>query len=134
MEGLIAVAVMGLVFIAFYAGMTTGFASIRTTEENLRATQVMAEKFEAIRLYNWDEINTPGFIPDTFSARYAPKSSNQGITYNGTIRIVQPPGVEPYTTDMRLVTVTLSWKSGNRTISRTLSSYVSRYGLQNYVY
>jgi len=113
--------------------MTTGFASIRTTEENLRATQIMTGRFEAMRLYNWDEINTVGFIPDTFTAKYAPKSSNQGITYTGSIRITTP-GPEPYTTDMRLVTITLSWRSGNRTITRTLSSYVARYGLQNYVY
>src|SRR5205814_9251428 len=109
-------------------------ASFRGTEENRPATQGMAAKFEAIRLDNCDEINAVGFIPDAFNARYAPKASNQGITYNGTIRIVQPPGVEPYTTDMRLVTITLSWRSGNRTVARTLSSYVSRYGLQNYVY
>jgi len=132
-EGMIGVAVMGVVFVSLYTGMASGFQSIRTAQENLRATQVMTEKFEAIRLYNWEQINTPGFIPDTFTARYAPNASNPGITYSGTIRI-SPMGPEPYTTDMRMVTVVLTWQSGPRTNTRVLTSYVGRYGLQNYVY
>jgi len=132
-EGMIGVAVMGVVFVSLYTGMASGFQSIRTAQENLRATQVMTEKFEAIRLYNWEQINTPGFIPDTFAARYAPNASNPGITYNGTIRI-SAMGPEPYTTDMRMVTVVLTWQSGPRTNTRVLTSYVGRYGLQNYVY
>jgi type II secretory pathway pseudopilin PulG len=132
-EGMIGVAVMGVVFVSLYTGMASGFQSIRTAQENLRATQVMTEKFEAIRLYNWEQVNTPGFIPDTFTAKYAPNASNPGITYNGTIRI-SPMGPEPYTTDMRMVTVVLTWQSGPRTNTRVLTSYVGRYGLQNYVY
>ena len=132
-EGMIGVAVMGVVFVSLYTGMASGFQSIRTAQENLRATQVMTEKFEAIRLYNWEQINTPGFIPDTFTAKYAPNASNPGITYSGTIRI-SAMGPEPYTTDMRMVTVVLTWQSGPRTNTRVLTSYVGRYGLQNYVY
>lgn len=133
-EAMIGAAVMGVVFLALYAGMAAGFASLRTSQESLRATQIMTEKFEAMRLYNWEQLNTVGFIPDTFTAYFAPKSSTApGITYNGTIRVAAA-GPEPYTADMRLVTVTLTWKSGKRTVSRTLSSYVGRYGLQNYVY
>jgi type II secretory pathway pseudopilin PulG len=133
LEGIICVAVMGIVFVALYAGMATGFASIRTSEENLRATQIMTEKFEAMRLYNWEQVNTDGFIPNTFTARYAPNAANQGITYDGTIRL-SLAGPEPYTIDMRMVTITLSWKSGQRTNTRILTSYIGRYGLQNYVY
>ena len=133
-EAMIGVAVMGVVFVALYAGMAAGFTSIRTSQESLRATQIMTEKFEALRLYNWEQVNTLGFIPETFTAYYAPKATNApGITYSGTIRVAAA-GPEPYTADMRLVTVTLTWKSGNRPVSRTLSSYVGRYGIQNYVY
>ena len=133
MEGLIGVAVMGTVFVSLYTGMASGFQSIRTAQENLRATQIMTEKFEALRLYNWEQLNTVGFIPDSFTTRFAPNSSSPGITYTGTIRI-SPVGPEPYTADMRMVTVTLTWRSGNRTLNRVLNSYVGRYGLQNYVY
>ena len=133
MEGVIAVAVMGIVFLALYSGMASGFRSIRTSQENLRATQILAEKFEALRLYNWEQVNTPGFIPDTFTAYFAPKSPDPGLVYGGTIR-VGAAGPEPYTVDMRLVTVTLAWTNNGHANYRTLSSYVGRYGLQNYVY
>jgi hypothetical protein len=113
--------------------MATGFASIRTSKENLRATQIMTEKFEAMRLYNWEQVNTDGFIPASFTATQAPQSSTPGISYTGTIR-VSAVGPEPYTVDMRMVTVTLTWKSGARTNTRMLTSYIGRYGLQNYVY
>ena len=132
-EAMIGAAIMGVVFMALYAGMASGFTSLRTSQESLRATQIMTEKFEALRLYNWEQVNTTGFIPDSFTAYYSPKSSNPGLVYNGTIRI-NAAGPEPYTVDMRLVTITLTWKSGSRTVSRVLSSYVGRYGLQNYVF
>ena len=133
-EGMIAAAVMGVVFVALYTGMATGFASIRTSQENLRATQIMTESFEAMRLYNWEQVNTDGFMPNTFTSTYAPGTANhQGITYEGTIRL-SPAGPEPYTVDMRTVTITLTWKSGRRTNTRTLTSYIGRYGLQNYVF
>ncbi|HKQ38805.1 MAG TPA: prepilin-type N-terminal cleavage/methylation domain-containing protein [Verrucomicrobiae bacterium] len=132
-EGLIGVAVMGVVFVSLYTGMASGFQSIRASQENLRATQIMVGRFESLRLYNWDQINTAGFIPDTFTTQFAPNSSNPGITYTGTIRIAAVPGA-PYTVDLRAVTITLTWKTGSRARTRTLTSYVARYGLQNYIY
>lgn len=133
MEGLIGVAVMGTVFVSLYTGMASGFQSIRTSQENLRATQIMTEKFEAMRLFNWEQINTPGFVPQDFSARFAPNSSSPGITYTGTIRIL-PIAAQPYSVDLRSVTITLSWTSNGRAQTRTLTSYVARYGLQTYLY
>jgi len=134
-EGLIGVAVMGVVFMSLYAGMAAGFQSIRTAQENLRATQIMVERFEALRLYNWEQVTTPGFIPEAFAAKYAPNSKSQGIAYTGAIRISDVPG-PPYRNDLRAVTITLSWRtgSGNRARTRTLTSYVARYGLQHYIY
>jgi len=134
MEGLIGVAVMGIVFVSLYTGMASGFRTIRTAQEDLRATQIMTETFEAMRLYNWEQVTTPGFIPEAFTARYAPNNTNnRGITYTGTIRISAVAG-QPYMVDMRAVTVTLSWNTGARARTRTLTSYVSRYGLQHYIY
>jgi type II secretory pathway pseudopilin PulG len=132
-EGMIGVAVMGVAFVALYTAMATGFSSIRTSQENLRATQIMTEKFEAMRLYNWEQVNTVGFIPEAFTATYAPHAANQGITYTGSIRIAAA-GPEPYTADMRMVTIILTWKAGKRTNTRVLNSYIGRFGLQNYVY
>jgi len=133
MEGLIGVAVMGVVFVALYTGMAAGFQSIRTSQENLRATQIMVERFEALRLYNWEQITTKGFIPEKFAAKFAPNSKSPGITYVGSIQISDLPG-PPYRNDLRSVTVTLSWTTNGRARTRTVTSYVARYGLQHYIY
>lgn len=124
---------MGIVFVALYTGMASGFQSIRTSQENLRATQIMTERFEALRLYNWDQITAPGFVPETFNAMFAPNSKSQGITYKGHIRI-NPVIGQPYSADLRAVTITLQWHTNGRPRTRTLTSYVARYGLQNYIY
>ena len=65
MEVLVAVAIIGTVFVSLYLGMTQGFAIVQVARENLRATQILQEKTEIIRLYTWDQINTAGFIPPT---------------------------------------------------------------------
>ena len=133
MEGLIGVAVMGVVFVALYTGMASGFQSIRTSQEHLRATQIIVERFEALRLYNWEQITTPGFIPQDFTAKFAPNSKNPGITYIGHIRISDVPG-PPYRNELRAVSITLSWSTNGRSRTRTATSYVARYGLQHYIY
>ena len=137
-EALFGVAIVGTVFISLYTGMATGFTSIRDSQENLRATQIMLEKFETLRLYNWEQINTAGFIPSTFTTTYAPTEGSQGITYAGRVTISQPAITDVYSSDMRAVTITLSWRSaGNGTSlthNRTFTSYVAKYGIQNYVY
>src|SRR5467141_1985271 len=61
LEGLIGVAVMGILIVCLYTGMTSGFNVVRMARENLRATQVLQEKFETLRLYTWDQINSNGF-------------------------------------------------------------------------
>ena len=140
-EGLMGVAVMGIVFVSLYTGMATGFKSIRDSRENTRATQIMIEKFETIRLYNWDQINTPGFIPPTFTAKFFPNTtggttstSGSGITYTGRIQITPVPFADVYGADMRALTLSLTWSSDGQTHSRQFTSYVGRYGIQNYVY
>ena len=132
-EGLFGVAVVGIVFVSLYSGMATGFHSIRDSQENLRATQIMVDKFENLRLYNWGQITTPGFIPEAFTARFAPNSKSRGIVYTGTVRIAPVTG-KPYAVDMRAVTITLSWEANGRPRTQTLTSYVSRFGLQNYIF
>jgi hypothetical protein len=136
MEALFGVVVMGIVFVALYAGMATGFQSVRAARENLRATQMLLEKFETVRLYNWDQINTPGFIPTAFTNYFAPNQTSKGIQYLGrvTISTNMPAGMtEPYRADMRMVAISLTWTSGAHTQSRTFTNFVARYGLQNYI-
>ena len=133
-ESLFGVLVMGIVFMALYAGMATGFQSVRAARENLRATQILLEKFETIRLYNWDQITNSGFLPPTFTNQFAPTQGSKGVQYIGRVTISSSmPVTEVYKDDMRMVVINLSWNSGGATRSRTITNFVARYGLQNYI-
>jgi hypothetical protein len=139
-EAMVAMAVFGVSFFSLYAGISMGFSIIGSARENLRATQIMVEKMETIRLYSWDQINTSGFVPTTFSESYDPsggggqEQGNVGLTYFGRVTIGSGPSGHSYSGDMRQVTINLGWTSGGRPHARTMTTYVSRYGLQNYIY
>ena len=126
---------LGVSFVSLYAGFSGGFSGVQTSRENLRATQVLLEKLETIRLYSWDQINTSGFIPTTFSAPFNPSTnSTGGFTYQGTVSIANAPIEEAYSTDLKLVTVEVTWTSATIARKASMSTFVSRYGLQNYIY
>lgn len=169
-EALVSMGIFGVSFFSLYAGMSMGFAVIGNARENLRATQIMVEKMETIRLYSWDQINTPGFIPATFTDYYFPAGagggstsetseggtaeggtvasyggetggdtssagqSSGGVVYSGRVTLGNGPGGHTYSTDLRRVNISVTWTSGGRTHNRSMVTYVSRNGLQNYIY
>ncbi len=134
-EVVFAMGTAALMFLALYAGVTWGFAVMRLCRENTRATQILLEKMETIRLYTWDQVNSNGFLTPTFSVPYYPMGgSNTGTIYHGTLTIGPAPVYASYADDLRQVTVTINWTTGDLPRTRSISTYVSRYGLQNYVY
>ena len=134
-EVTIGMGVIGTTCAALLTGITTGFFTMRMARENLRATQIILEKVETIRLYSWDQINTAGFIPATFTEVYDPTRTNStGLTYNGTMTITTPAISNSYKDDLRLLTVNLSWTTGSIPRTRQFSTFIARDGLQNYTY
>ena len=137
-EVTVGMGIIGTSMMALFSGFTSGFFTMQMARENLRATQILLEKTETIRLYSWDQVvNTPGFIPKEFETPYDPNSTNSGVIYKGTVDIaLVPPGnmVTAYTDEMRMVTVSINWKTGFIDRSRTFTTYIARNGLQNYVY
>lgn len=135
-EATMSMAVVGICSLALFSGFTSGFFNIQLARENLRATQIMLEKTETLRLYNWDQINTPGFVPTNFVAKYDPNapSGSQGLTYTGTLIIGPAPLTTSYNADVRLVSVTLAWRTGGVNRNREFNTYIARNGLQNYIY
>ena len=146
-EVMVAFAVFGVTFVSLYAAVTFGFNSVQLARENLRATQIMLEKMEVIRLYSWDEITQPGFIPTTFQAKYCPGATSttvqgnkeivtpaEGVTYYGTITISDPGMWENYRQKVKRVSLTVTWTTGRLERSRSLTTLVTWDGLQTYVY
>lgn len=145
LEVAVGMGILGTAIGALFSGITTGFFTIRMARENLRATQIMLEKVETIRLYSWQQVTNVGFIPTNFTAKYDPvtQPSSSGLIYSGEVYITPINGAEmagwggtipTYTNNMRMVTVKLKWKTGNLDRSREFKSFISRYGLQDYIY
>ena len=133
-EVIIAIVVIGTVFVGVYAGIAQCFSVAQTARENARATQILQDKTETLRLYTWDQVANS--IPSSFTNTYYPAGSpgHQGLTYRGTFTIANSPLSETYASDMKLVTVTLNWTSGNINHQRQSTTLVSHYGLHNYIY
>jgi type II secretory pathway pseudopilin PulG len=136
-ETVFAVAVIGILAGAVIGGTNYGVYTMARARENQRATQILLEKAETIRLYSWDQINTTNFIPASFTNAYDPQavSGRQGATYAGTLAITSFPFSANYSNDIKQLTITLQW-SGVGRVNRTrrLTTFIAKDGLQNYVY
>jgi prepilin-type N-terminal cleavage/methylation domain-containing protein len=136
-EVMVGIAIMSVMFLTLYMGFTQGFGVVQNSRENLRATQILQQQAEVIRLYTWEQVDpNAGMVPTTTTWTFYPLGGggDQGITYTGTVNIGPAPMTESYATDHRLVTFALTWKSGNIQRKRQISTLISKYGLHNYIY
>jgi hypothetical protein len=142
LEATIGMALLGLIFMALYTGLVTTTFSVQLSRENLRATQIMAEKLDTIRLYGWKKIaEDPFYIPNAVVdvpvyADDPSKAGNDATTrmYDVSVTIDPAPIEEPYAVDMRMITVHLTWSTGKMRRTRSMSTLVSKFGLHKYVY
>ena len=136
-EVLVAVMIVGVMFVGLYAGISQGMSIINSARYNLRATQIMADTMEVIRMYSWEQVNSNGFVPSSVTVDFFPTPGSTNISGNlGTAYInIQNAGMnQNYSTNMKKVTITLQWTNSSGEQTRTMSSYITRNGLQNYVY
>jgi hypothetical protein len=119
---------------SLYASTAAGFAMIKIARENLRATQVLVQRVEAIRLSSYN--SAKGFPTNATEYYCASGATNNagGVAYTVTYNWAPNPPVNPtWGTNMALVTVSASWNSGKVQRSRSMQTYVARYGIQRYV-
>ena len=133
-ETVVGMAVLGIVVFSLYAGINLGFVTIQNARDNLRATQVLTEKMEVVRLCTFDQLTTAGYLPTNFTAGYFEgNSATNGTVFTGSVAIA-PTGLGVnYSNDLRLVTVTVAWQTKGLSRSRQLSTLAARSGIQNYV-
>jgi type II secretory pathway pseudopilin PulG len=135
-DTIIATAIVAVMAGGVICSLSYGFLTMGRIRENQRATQLLLETVETLRLYNWAQVNSNNFIPPTFTGVYDPQSApgSQGITYYGTITKATAANGTSYSSNLMQVTVTLNWTSRNLSHTRTLATYIAKDGLQNYVY
>ncbi|HWF18970.1 MAG TPA: hypothetical protein VG754_06855, partial [Verrucomicrobiae bacterium] len=66
-EVMVAVCVIIVAVTSIFASMSMGFSMTATSRENLRATQIMLDKVEGIRLYNWSQVTNSAYLIPAFT-------------------------------------------------------------------
>lgn len=127
MEAVIGMGLCGVVVLAMYGALTSAFNMVRMSQENLRATQVLIEKIEICRLYTWDQVTDPTFFPKSFTA-------GDNDEFKGKMSIMKGPKNVTYEDDMKTVSIEISWNSGSKKRNREFVTYLTRNGLQSYLY
>jgi len=136
-EVVIAATVLAIMIAGVLNSFGYGFMASQLARENQRATQIMLEKVETLRLDSWDQVRSNVFIPAAFSEAYDPQSSvgYQGVVYTGTVQVTGVPFTTSYSSNMRQIYVSLNWTTRGRIPhSRSITTFVAKDGLQNYVY
>jgi len=78
-ETLIASGIAAVVMIALFGAFSAGFSAIRLSQEAVRGDQIMVEKLETLRLYNWSQVTNSSFMPTNFTTYF---SGTNGVLYN----------------------------------------------------
>jgi hypothetical protein len=138
-EVVIASAIVAVMAVSLYLGISSGFGMVNMSRQNLRATQIALEKMETMRMYSWDQVNSNGFVPETFTAPFFPAvtgapGSDGGLTYYGKTEITGADLPSAYSNDVRMVVVTITWTNRNIAQKREMRTLISQYGMQRYIY
>jgi type II secretory pathway pseudopilin PulG len=139
-EVIVAAVLVGMTSLALFGCLSSGFGIIQSARENLRATQIMLQRMENIRLFTWNQtLDTTNYLKPTFTEYYDPQGSQMGTTFQGFVTSNIPMDLAAaYRTNMRTITVTVYWTNCNssQTIvrSRQMQTRVARSGMQNYVW
>jgi len=164
-EVMMSAMIAAVVFAGLFYALNQGTTMIQQERENLRATQIINGRLEAIRLCAWgytsgsNSVATQLFnqtiVPTNFVDYFYPATlggfATNSMTYQGTITVetniaffsattngtataASPPN---YSNLLARVTVAVSWSEVHYGItnlfSRTNRTFVSFYGLQNYL-
>lgn len=152
-EVLVSTALALFIFGALFYGISNGLSLLDMTRQNLRATQIIVSRMEGLRLCAWgngtnqpSQIFNSNIMQTNFTDSFIPGGfgggTNQGVIYYGVITVETNITLSPaatYATNMARVTITLNWTNAgysSRVLPHTksMSTYVARFGVQNYIY
>jgi len=136
-EAMVATAMGAVMLIALYGAVTYSYGTIKLNREDLRATQILVEQMENLRMTPFSQIANL-----TTNMPYC--SGASGNFYTISIATSTPaqtdllsPGVNNpavwYAGDMLRITATATWTNANIQRVRTLDTYAARKGAQGYI-
>lgn len=131
-EAMVGFLVLGIVISALCGGFSFGFNAIKLSQEDVRADQILVQKLDTLRIYDWSKI-TNNYIPTNFTAYFSTSNAVHGVTYTGSVSVTRFLATgESYSNTLRQVTATVSWFSEGQPHTRTMSTLVSQKGLLTY--
>ncbi len=140
-EVIISSMILGITTLALFGSLSSGFSITQSARENLRATQIMLQRAEAVRLFNWSQVLNTNYLKPTFTESYDTQTGTNGAgtSYSGFITSTTPTNVpSAYAANMRTITISLYWTNtyGKQKVirSRQMQTQVARYGMQNYIW
>jgi len=136
---LVSIALVSACFLLLHRGKAGGTDRAALAAEIVRANQIVVERIETIRRCRWDQINSNGFIPTSFTEHFLPPVSagkncsaptpgvgpKGEITYYGTITISNAAVAGVYKAELKELTVALNWTHSNGPRSYYLKTFVS---------
>ena len=140
-ETIVAVAVFAIMFASFFGGLSLSLSTVQSARETVRATQIMSEQMDTLRLKRWDQIdqlNNTNYYP-TFNliSSNVPNAGSAGLTYRARVSVI--PGNafinngESYRTNVKQVTIRLTWQSRNLEHKTEMTTFFSQNGMQTYI-
>lgn len=139
-EQLVGMSVLGIAITGLFAAFAQGFSIVQIARENLRATQILTEKTETVRLYTMEQLTNnnysgTNFLPRAFSTTFYPSSTNNpGVQYSGTTTLTNAPFTNSYSSNLIQIVFEVTWPSSGVNRRRSMSTLVARDGLQSYIY
>ena len=136
---LVWVAFAGVVVTFLHGVLSAGFPVIKSLRENLRATRIVMQQAEALRLFTWSQVcDTNNHRKPLF---VEPQDSRGDVQYAGYITSAVPAAgdlANASPSHMRTVTVTLCWTNsgGAKPIvqRRELQTRLARNGTPKYIW
>lgn len=140
---MISVGILAVMMLSVYAAFNSGFGSIAVTREELRATQIMTQKLEAMRLLTWSQMSN---APAAFQEYYNPQgltNGTAGTIYFGTLATTgvatNIPDSVAYKSSLHLITVSLAWTNNFNGGApsghvRQMQTLTANNGLQKYIF
>ncbi|HZI31308.1 MAG TPA: prepilin-type N-terminal cleavage/methylation domain-containing protein [Candidatus Binatia bacterium] len=136
-EVVCATAIAAIMVSVLFHGFDNGFAILRATRDNLRATQILMQKTEAFRLYTWAQLSN---CPSSFQEYYNPlgvTNNNAGTLFYGTLSTTAAatniPVSAGYRTNLHLSTITIKWTNAWGAHSLQMQTLSAKNGMQNYL-
>jgi hypothetical protein len=134
-EALIGAGVLGFTMASLLGAFSFGFTTIKLSQEEVRADQILVQKLETLRVYDWSKVTNNNYFQTNFPAPFSTIGGTNGVTYTGRLVIAPftPSAIpESYTNTLRQVTVSLQWVSGGVSRTRSMTTLVSQNGIQTY--